>query len=111
MRINPPRTGLRALNVKQPYANEIEAGSKPHEFRTWDTAYRGDLLIVVSANPRVDPFACTLCIVDLFDVEGEPGDYAWCLRNPRPVKRVPVLGKLKLWRPDEALLRKLGIEV
>jgi len=106
-----PKMGLRALTIRQPYCNEILSGEKPEEYRCWSTNYRGDILITASANPRVAPHGCAFCVVELYDVEGEPEDYAWLLRNPRAVKNLPTLGKLKLWIPDASLVAKLGLRV
>lgn len=44
---------LRALVVRQPFANLIRDGSKKIEVRFWPTTHRGDLLICAakSADP------------------------------------------------------------
>lgn len=34
---------MRALSIRQPWADAIMAGAKTVENRTWDTAYRGEL--------------------------------------------------------------------
>jgi len=39
---------MKALSVKQPWANKIASGEKTIEVRTWYTHYRGPLLIVLS---------------------------------------------------------------
>ena len=36
---------MKALTIKQPYASLIVNGYKEYEFRTWETNYRGKLLI------------------------------------------------------------------
>lgn len=36
---------MKAITIKQPFASLITAGLKEYEFRTWKTAYRGELLI------------------------------------------------------------------
>lgn len=43
---------MKAITIKQPFASLIAAGLKEYEFRTWKTAYRGELLI--HAGKRVD---------------------------------------------------------
>ena len=43
----------RALSIKQPWLAAILSGWKPVENRTWDTSYRGPLLLHASA--RIDP--------------------------------------------------------
>ena len=36
---------LKAITIKQPWATLIAKGLKKYEFRTWNTKYRGDILI------------------------------------------------------------------
>jgi hypothetical protein len=68
----------RALSVRQPWANLICAGQKTVEVRSWQTDYRGTLVICASA--RVDaqaalihdidilPLGSTVCLVELVDI-------------------------------------------
>jgi hypothetical protein len=44
---------MKALSVRQPWARAIVTGLKPIENRTWQTNYRGPLLI--HAGQRDDP--------------------------------------------------------
>lgn len=43
---------MKALSVKQPFAGLIFAGIKRLEIRTWETSYRGPLLICASRKPH-----------------------------------------------------------
>lgn len=43
---------MKALTVKQPWANLLCEGVKTVEVRSWPTDYRGDLLICSSASPN-----------------------------------------------------------
>ncbi len=116
-----PDDNLRALSVKQPWASLIAEGLKTVELRTRSTPYRGQVLICASLSPRrgtpypIGPLGVSVCLVDLVDVapatkrdaDGaccnvSPGEFAWFLRNPKPVQ-FPVLGKLGLWRIDGEL--------
>jgi ASCH domain-containing protein len=107
-----PRFGFRALTVKQPWASEIASGTKRIEYRSWATDYRGDLLITASSSPRSQgPAGCAICIVRLVDVREGDDEMEWYLAAPRAVRNVPTLGKLQLWKPDAALLGKLGLRV
>ena len=36
---------MKAITIKQPFASLIANGLKEYEFRTWKTAYRGEILI------------------------------------------------------------------
>lgn len=48
---------MKVITIKQPFASLIAAGLKGYEFRTWKTAYRGDIL--VHAGKSVDQEAMT----------------------------------------------------
>ena len=58
---------MKALSVKQPWANMIAAGEKTIETRTWPTDYRGPLLIVSTRDPRIAPAGFALAVVRLKD--------------------------------------------
>jgi predicted transcriptional regulator len=90
---------MKALVVRQPYAEQIMAGEKSIEYRTWRTAHRGPLLIVASKRPIIGslPVGCAVGIVELVDITGEPGDYCWHLAKPRRIKYpFPVRGQLRI---------------
>jgi len=44
---------MKALSVRQPWANLIAAGKKTIETRKWATDYRGQILIVSSKTPKL----------------------------------------------------------
>lgn len=41
---------MKVITVKQPWASLIAEGYKKYEFRTWNTKYRGDILIHAGIN-------------------------------------------------------------
>ena len=107
---------MKALSIKQPFLAEIMEGVKTIEMRTRPTAFRGDLLLCASKNPAKEyfdpgdenlPLGMALCIVHLDDCrpllpadldaayacDFEPGWFAWCLSNVRPIKPFAVSGK------------------
>ena len=70
---------MKALSVKQPWAELIALGAKPIEVRTWRTDYRGPLAIVASTAPATDAMhdrpeidcsvrGALVCVVELVDV-------------------------------------------
>jgi len=104
---------MKALSVKQPWANIIASGEKTIETRTWATEYRGLLLIVSSKTPRIEPAGYALAVAKL--VECRPmikhdeeeaccglytGAYAWVLTNIRRIKPFAVRGRLGLYDVD-----------
>ena len=99
---------MKALSVRQPHAARIASGEKPIEFRSWQTGYRGDLLIVASKYPcKGHVTGVTVCVVRLDSItrgiESGTGPhvgrscYLWHLTNPRPVLPFPVRGKLMIF--------------
>lgn len=90
---------MKALAVRQPFAELIATGKKRVEYRSWFTRYRGDIVIVASANlhsahaqhPKAAalPRSCLVCIVELYAIEGSRGAYEWQLRKPRRIVATP----------------------
>jgi hypothetical protein len=104
---------MKALSIKQPWANMIASGEKTIETRLWGTPYRGPLLIVSSKTPKIAPAGCALAIAELIDCrpmtradEREArcyvykGAYSWKLANVRRITPFPVRGQLGLYEVD-----------
>lgn len=104
---------MKALSIKQPWANLIAEGQKTIETRTWSTPYRGDLLIVSSKSPKIEPAGFALAIARLiqcrpmihFDqveacCDWYPGAFAWVLADIRKIELFPVRGQLGLFEID-----------
>lgn len=104
---------IKALSVKQPWANMIAGGEKTIETRRWATDHRGDLLIVSSKTPNIAPAGYAVAIVRVVDCRpmnrsDEPqaccgiyeGAYAWVLADVRPIQPFPVRGQLGLYEVE-----------
>ncbi len=102
---------MKAISLKQPWANLVASGKKTVETRKWKTNYRGDLVICSSKKPNIHPAGYALCIVELYDVKPMikkdekkacikvyPSAYSWFLRNIRPINPpIPVKGSLGIF--------------
>ncbi len=113
---------MKALSVKQPWAELIRLGIKPYEMRTWSTKYRGQLLICSSllradneAADRWDdvegPRGTAICLVNLVDCRPvnvrmdaalaccdiAPGQFVWELRDVKRVRPIQVRGQLGIF--------------
>ena len=112
---------MKAISIRNPFAHFILCGEKDIECRTWQTDYRGDILICSSANPKIKNTICghALCIARLDSIEpfkkehldgacmGEMPDgkcYAWHLADIRVIKPFPVKGKLNFFNIDDNLI-------
>ena len=111
---------MKAISVRNPYAHLIMCGEKTIECRSWQTDYRGDMLICSSANPKIKDTICghALCIVRLDSIEpfrkehldgacmGEMPEksYAWHLTNLRVIKPFAVKGKLNFFEISDDLI-------
>lgn len=122
---------MKAISVKQPYAELIASGRKSIEVRTWQDSYRGPLLIVASSQPnRVAlenfdmhdlPCGVAVCVVGLTGIHRAPADVLhrqekerlaccelrrddllWHIGAPRRVKPVAIKGRLRLYDVDDA---------
>lgn len=101
----------KAISLKQPFANLVCEGQKTIETRTWNTKYRGDLVICSSQNPKIEPYGKALCVVEVYNTEPMkkeheeaacsklyPRAWAWYLRNVRKIDPpVSVKGKLGIF--------------
>lgn len=121
---------MKALSIKQPWANMIADGEKTTETRTWNVLYRGPLLIVSSGRPDFEafpdllvagngPYGHAVAIAELVDCrpmrpededdagcECYAGAWAWLLKDIRRIKPFPVRGRLGLYNvavPEGAL--------
>lgn len=116
---------MKALSIRQPWAELIAQGRKTLELRSWDTPHRGPLLICASnvwhasgerLHGRLGTLGVAVCLVDLLDcrpvtpddskgacvdVTRVPGySIAWVLARPVRVEAVPVKGQLRLFTPQ-----------
>lgn len=107
---------MKALSIKQPWANLIASGQKTIETRTWATPYRGELLLVSSKSPKIEPAGCAIAVAELVDCRPMtkadeeaakckcyPNAVAWFLRNVQAIEPFLVKGKLGLYDVDVSL--------
>lgn len=113
---------MKAISIKQPWANLIVSGQKTIETREWFTPYRGQILLVSSKIPKIEPCGCAVAVADLVDCRAMtkadkdaakcsmyPNAFAWVLQNVRAIEPFPVKGQLGLYEVDvapESLLAK-----
>jgi len=92
---------VKAIAIYQPWASKIASGEKTIETRTWQTRYRGELLIISTKRPFYAdlPVGKALAFVDLVDCRSmirederaaycrmDPELYSWVLGNIRVIK-------------------------
>ena len=105
---------IKAISIRQPWAQMIVQGFKTIETRTWYTVYRGELLICSTQQPEWPGCKCgfALCIVNLkncrpmirSDVVGARCEYqedlklfAWVLTDLREIRPFRVRGHQRLF--------------
>ncbi len=119
---------MKALTLKQPWAELILQGRKKIEIRKWNTNFRGEFLIHSSKVPDKDamekfgfkdlPCGFIVGKVNLLDVKkyqdedefiednekhlatSEWGRYGFVLENARRINKIPCKGKLGFWEFD-----------
>lgn len=104
---------MKALSLKEPWANLVRNGKKTIETRKWKTNYRGKLLICASAKPKSEFSGNAIAIVTVVDcrpmtkddekkacIALYPRANAWLLKDITPIKPFPVKGKLGLFEVD-----------
>ena len=116
---------MKALSLKQPFAELILQGKKKIELRKWNTKFRGEFFIHASKNPDsnamkefgFDELPCGVIVgkAKLIDVKkylserehlkdknlhlasSEWGNYGFILENVWRVKEIQAKGKLNFW--------------
>ena len=86
---------MRALSIRQPFAEQILVGKKRVEYRTLKTNIRERVYIYAGlqlADGEPDPkkalpMGVIVGTVEIVDCTGKKGDYSWHLRNPRRLSR------------------------
>ncbi len=119
---------IRALTIKQPWAELLIRGEKTIECRTWTTPYRGPLLLhaAKSRDPQMKsvypaaPCGCLIALAQLTGIEqitaanaaqfntvwedNPPGAYAWHLDNIEPFDPIPWRGQIGLFAVPSSVL-------
>jgi hypothetical protein len=104
---------MKALSLKQPWANLIASGEKTIETRLWATRYRGKLLIVSSKLPNIAPAGYAVAVAQLVDCrpmerrdeyaarcEIYEGAFAWVLSDVKAIQPFPIKGSLGIYDVD-----------
>ena len=106
-------TKIKALVVRAPWFEDIFVGEKAIEYRSWNTHYRGPMLIVAAKRKDSGDLAgCAICVVDLINSRKiAERDFEWDILNVRPICPVALHGRLGLFdvkRPIRLRRRKSG---
>jgi hypothetical protein len=128
---------LRAISIRQPWAELILRGEKTIEIRNWTDPYRGDLYL--HTGKKADGYRhISLGMPDVFrggyvgvievaailpftkenwgkwknqhlsNSSYKEGLYAWVIHNPRRFKEpIPGPGSLGLFLPDPGIIKEL----
>ena len=119
---------MKALSLKQPFAELILQGKKKIELRKWNTKFRGKFLIHASKIPDKKsmqkfnfnelPLGFIVGEAELFEVkkydsdkelsqdknlhlaDSSWGKYGFLLKNAKRITPIPAKGKLNFWEFD-----------
>jgi hypothetical protein len=129
---------IKALTIRQPWAELILRGRKPYELRSWRTSYRGPL--VIHAAMRVDSedakrlglnpetlitgaFVGVAVLSDVRPYTREdarllkkrragfgwfPRKFSWVLKRPRRISPVKAKGQLSLFKLPKTVEHRIG---
>jgi hypothetical protein len=129
---------IKALAIRQPWAELILRGRKPYELRSWRTKYRGPLVIHAAMRVNSDAarrlglnpdklvtgsFVGVVVLSDVRPYTREdarllkkrragfgwfPHNFSWVLKKPRRISPVKAKGQLSLFRVPTAVKRRIG---
>lgn len=116
---------MKALSLKQPYAELVVSGRKKIELRKWNTKFRGEFLVHASQSVDAEamkrfgfkelPRGCIVGKAKLagvkkylydgdFEIDAnlhlaskEWGDYGFILEGAERLEEIPCRGKLNFW--------------
>lgn len=104
---------MKAISIKDPWAELIANGEKTIETRTWKTKYRGKILVVASKLPKTKNSGLAIAVTEIVDCRPmELNDAkeaccniydranSWDLKNTRRIKPFPIKGKLNVYHVD-----------
>ena len=98
---------MKALSVRGDYVMDMITGKKKIEYRTWQTKYRGPLLMC-STTKKVAGAApgYALCVVNLKSIEWSDFDeeFHWNIELRDLIEPVPVKWQLKLFNVDDSMI-------
>ena len=93
---------MKALSLKQPYAELVVEGKKKIELRNWKTKYRGEFFIHASKNPDKEsmkrfgftalPLGFIVGKANLIDVK--------TYENPIKIEPIPFKGRLNFFETN-----------
>lgn len=99
-RLMPAKLKMRALSIRQPFAELIMTGDKDIEYRSRPVTLRERVYIYAckSLGPAEDyeeagfapaelPLGVLIGTVEIVDCTGDDGDYEWHLANPQRLKK------------------------
>lgn len=92
---------MKALSMHAPFVIDILNGDKTTEYRSWETSYRGDILLCSTARKFHNaPCGYALLVATLDDCTKIDSGYAWHLSNVRLIKPVKVKGQQRIYNLD-----------
>lgn len=98
---------MKALSIRPDYAIDILAGNKKIEYRSWNTDYRGDLLICSTAKKikgTIPGHALIVCqIADVKKLAEKK--FAWKLENFRDIEPFKIKGQQGFFNVDDSLIK------
>lgn len=108
---------MKALSLHPENAAAVAWGDKLVEYRTWQTKYRGPLLICASAK-KVPGFLAghALCVMNLEEIYHFPdGSYGWRFSPYKTglsyhIEPLPVKGRQRLFEVADSLIRSVNWE-
>ena len=112
---------MKALSIDPEFAHYLFTGEKTIECRSWNTKYRGDILICatkvlvpgcicghayfIASLTDVEPFTPEHLEAACMDGMPDGPCYAWHLEDIAPIYPIPVRGMPGLFEVDDSLIR------
>ena len=117
---------MKAISVRQPFATRLVRGTKPYEYRSWPTKFRGPVLIHASRTPfagevpiakheRKLPLGAIVGAVTIIDcirlAEGVDNEWGFAVGKFIECEPIPIRGALGFFSVDRLDIRKMPSEL
>ena len=89
------------LSIKQPWASLVAYGAHK-ETRTWDTSFRGELIICATAQKifvsgEIFPHGVAIAVVEMVGTKKTKKGYEFVFENTRQIYPVKVTGQQRIF--------------
>lgn len=106
---------MKAISLRPNFAGHIALKFKTKEYRTWQTNYRGNLIIHANKDilkKEIGSFVYghAICIVNLTAIKPHKNGYEWIFNGVQYIKPIKINGKQRLFNIEDNLIKPIFVD-